>query len=91
MYVIFEIDGILASYQHRLHFMQQDPKDYENFHAACSLDTPNNDWFKIFEAFITLKKLFGYSIVILTHRPERTRGATEKWLFKNISQDCNRV
>ena len=40
MRIIFDLDGTLADNTHRMHFLDQEPKDWDGFFAACSDDAP---------------------------------------------------
>lgn len=41
MRIVFALDGTLANIEHRLHFIQNKPKDWPAFFRACADDTPN--------------------------------------------------
>ena len=38
--IIFDIDGTLMDVEHRVHFLQQEPKDWESFNQNMINDTP---------------------------------------------------
>ena len=38
--VIFDLDGTLADIDHRLHFIQNGNKQWDEFYAACPNDGP---------------------------------------------------
>lgn len=74
--VIFDLDGTLADINHRLHFVQNGNKQWDEFYAACPADGPK-------EPIINLAQMCadaGYQIIISSGRSENTREATEKWL-----------
>src|SRR5580698_5056894 len=83
MIYIFDIDGTLADISHRLHFIQQEPKDWRAFFAACPDDVP------IEEAVITANMLHdaGGTIVAITGRSDEVRRETKDWLRKYVSVD----
>jgi hypothetical protein len=39
--VIFDLDGTLCNIDHRLHFIEDEKKDYDAFYAACDKDSLN--------------------------------------------------
>ena len=81
--VIFDLDGTLANIQDRIkHCSIKDGKlDWEKFYNPdfIEYDKPNPD---IIELNRSLHKS-GYEIHILSGRSDRTREATEKWLYDN--------
>ena len=75
MIFIFDIDGTVADASHRLHFIQQNPKDWKSFYLACAEDKP------IWEVITIVKALAPrYSIVFITGRSDEIRTQTYKWL-----------
>lgn len=76
---IFDIDGTLADCTHRLNYVLKDKKDWDIFHKSASEDTPILETIECAKAL----KQAGYEIVIVTGRPESSRGITEKWLLDN--------
>lgn len=75
MIYIFDIDGTLADLSHRLHFIQQKPKDWHGFFAACPDDAP-------IPAVIAIAKALApdFSIKLITGRSDEIREATALWL-----------
>lgn len=81
---IVDIDGTLARIDHRLHFIQQEPKDWNGFFDACGEDEPINDVIQVIRCI----GLFewhdeGTRIIYLTGRPERVCQKTMDWLMVN--------
>jgi hypothetical protein len=76
---IFDIDGTLANIDHRLHFIQQEPADWNAFFDAAIDDKPITELITVARALA----FDGYTIVYNTGRPERTRKNTEDWLEYN--------
>ena len=76
MLVVFDLDGTLSSAEHRLHYLDQRPKDWDSFHHACDQDKP------IQQTLLVLESLYiqGNLIEIWTSRREDTRQKTEEWL-----------
>lgn len=78
MDVVFDIDGTLADAQHRLHFIQSAPKNWDGFFSndAMERDRP------IAEAWAVLTALIeaDHRILFITGRPERRRAVTQQWL-----------
>lgn len=76
---IFDMDGTLANTDHRKHFLEQRPKDWDGWHSRAHLDKPHNDIVELVVAGIEL----GYAIVICSGRGEEQRELTESWLAAN--------
>jgi hypothetical protein len=77
--VVFDVDGVLADVRHRLHYVDQKPKDWDSFFAAMDGDGP-------LEAGITMARLHaaeGHRIVYLTGRNEDYRVLTQDWLARH--------
>lgn len=78
-FIFLDIDGVVADCTHRLHYIQQEEKDYDNFYKEVVKDTPIQD-----KGFIEeLEDKYGGRVVFVTGRPERTRKDTEEWLDKH--------
>lgn len=75
MHVIFDLDGTLALTEHRAHFLQQQPKDWRGFYAACDKDQPN---LPIIE---TMRALYmqGHRIEIWSGRSDEVMAKTAMW------------
>jgi beta-phosphoglucomutase-like phosphatase (HAD superfamily) len=73
---IFDMDGTLANTDHRKHFLEQRPKDWDGWHSLAHLDEPHHDIVELVDAGIEL----GYAIIICSGRGEEQRGLTESWL-----------
>lgn len=86
MIYIFDIDGTLADLTHRLHFIQNKPKDWDSFFKAAVNDAP------IFEV-IRLAQILngaGQQIYYFSGRSEEIRQDTLLWLTKhNLPQALN--
>lgn len=76
MLVIFDLDGTLALTEHRAHFLQQEPKDWRGFYAACDQDQPN------YPIIAALKALYmqGHRIQIWSGRSDEVADKTNAWL-----------
>lgn len=79
MIAIFDLDGTLALTEHRQHFLEETPKNWEAFNAACVDDLPNEPVIKIFQ---TLNISIWNTVYILSGRSEDVRQETIKWLIK---------
>jgi predicted kinase len=77
--IIFDIDGTLADLNHRLHYVNSFPKNWEKFLAGCKDDLP-------IEQTIFLNGLLAHSkafdIVLSSGRSENERKDTEEWMAK---------
>lgn len=74
-YAVVDIDGVLADVRHRLHHVEQRPKNWGAFFAAADSDL------LLAEGAAVVKRLaVDHTIVYLTGRPERLRAQTLAWL-----------
>ena len=78
---IFDLDGTLALIEHRLHFIQQTPKDWRSFFAACGDDEPNVPVIRTLQALRT----GGAEIWVWSGRSDECMDETFDWLCKH---DC---
>jgi hypothetical protein len=82
---IFDIDGVLADCSHRLHFIQQEPKDWKRFYENSDKDEviqPNKNTLRLLR-----NALHGYQtrgILFVTGRSEAYRELTMNWLKKKV-------
>ncbi len=76
---IFDLDGTLARIEHRLHFIQQKPKDWRGFLAACQDDAPN---LPVIRTLQTLRKA-GADVWIWSGRRDECQAQTVEWLQRN--------
>lgn len=72
--LICDIDGVLADCEHRLHFIQNKPADWDGFFEACEDDEPVKPMIELLKE---LQMLF--NIYYITGRPERIRNKTIAW------------
>ena len=84
MIYIFNIDGTLADLTHRLHFIQQQPADWDGFFAACQDDLPIESVISILRA---LRKA-DHTILFVSGRSDAVRPATVQWLNHFVG-DCD--
>jgi phosphoglycolate phosphatase-like HAD superfamily hydrolase len=72
---VVDIDGVVADVRHRLHLVEQRPKQWEEFFALAAQDPP------LAEGVALVRELAAeHDVVWLTGRPARTRRLTERWL-----------
>ena len=75
---MIDIDGVLADVRHRLHFVQQQPKDWGSFFSAARRDPP------LTEGIETVRRLSeAFRIVYLSGRPEHCRKDTLDWFRRH--------
>ena len=76
-YVIVDIDGTIANLEHRLHYLQEIPKNHDAFYGAVSKDAP-------IEQVIDLVKYLHtkHFIVLTSGRRNGTCSDTVEWLEK---------
>ena len=75
---IVDIDGVVADVRHRVHFVEQRPKDWQRFFAAAADDEPHAEGLAIVE-----RLAMDHEVVFLTGRPEHLRAATVSWLAEH--------
>lgn len=72
---VFDVDGVVADVQHRLHHLARTPKDWTAFFAAARRDPPLADGVALARQYQQT-----HHLVWLTGRPERLRQVTAAWL-----------
>lgn len=80
MFVVFDLDGTLALGGHRQHFLQQEPKDWESWHAACGGDLPNAPAIETLLAHYEA----GHRIEVWSGRSDQSESATRAWLARHV-------
>lgn len=73
--IIFDIDGTLSDPEHRLHLIQQEPKDWDRFHMGARYDEPITHIMAV--AQLIADKV---PVICVTGRPELIREMTRDWL-----------
>lgn len=75
---VVDIDGVVADVRHRVHFVENRPKDWKRFFAAAVDDEPHA------EGIAVVRRLLeDHDVVYLTGRPEHLRSDTEAWLARH--------
>lgn len=75
MIYICDIDGTIANIDHRLHFIQQEPKDWNAFFEACEDDEPIKD---VINLITDLSR--NHEIFMVSGRSDQVRNKTIDWL-----------
>lgn len=75
--IVFDIDGTLSLVGDRLKYLDQTPKDWDNYYEQCDEDLPN---LPIMEIFRGLYRLHQYRFIFVTGRRESVRNKTLTWL-----------
>src|SRR5712691_6630807 len=78
---IFDIDGTLADITHRLHFIQETPKNWDAFFAACVDDPPIKHVCDLAE---TLSDHGKHCLVFISGRSDQIRDQTVEWIEQYI-------
>jgi phosphoglycolate phosphatase-like HAD superfamily hydrolase len=78
VFVVLDIDGVLADVRHRLHHLARRPKNWDAFFAAAADDPPLD-----IGVDFARRASSTHQIVYLTGRPERLRTTTSAWLKAN--------
>ncbi|HPE12101.1 MAG: hypothetical protein H6524_06455 [Actinobacteria bacterium] len=76
---VFDIDGVLADVRHRLHFLDQRPKDWRGFFSAAVDDPVLASGRQAADEAVAA----GSTIIYVTGRPRRYRRDTADWLEQN--------
>lgn len=85
--IIFDIDGTVASCEHRRHFVAGKVKNWKEFNARMGDDTPINQTIWLNDV---ISDMWPLPIFITTGRSEDERKVTETWL-KNNKVHYNRM
>lgn len=80
-YAIFDVDGTLADCNHRRHFLEKKPKDWDGFFSECHNDPPIRSIVELAKSL----KYAAYTVLIVSGRGIDKAGiTTEDWLDKHI-------
>lgn len=79
MLIVFDIDGTLANIEHRLDYVRSKPKNWKAFDAGIPNDKVNEPVATVMRNMAT----WGHNIILASGRNERSRQATEDWLWKH--------
>jgi hypothetical protein len=77
-FAVLDIDGVLADVRHRLHHLEQHPKEWPAFFAGAPQDPVLDEGVRLARELAEDSE-----IIYLTGRPERYRGPTADWLQRN--------
>jgi hypothetical protein len=75
-FAVFDIDGVLADVRHRLHHVQQKPKNWDLFFREMDADAPLDVGISLVHEQVAA----GCDIAYLTGRNETYRSMTTTWL-----------
>lgn len=75
---IIDIDGVIADVRHRVHYVEQRPKDWKRFFAEAVHDEPHAEGLAVVDRLAQ-----DHEIVFLTGRPEHLRRDTTDWLRRH--------
>ena len=76
--IIVDIDGTLSNCEHRRHYVENKPPDWDSFNAKCK-DDPINAWCSEIIKYLR----FPYKILLVSGRIIEQRPNTIKWLRDN--------
>ncbi|UGL62722.1 3'-phosphatase, 5'-polynucleotide kinase [Xanthomonas phage FMYAK-P1] len=77
---IFDLDGTLATIDHRRHLVESDPKQWREFYAACDGDTPCQAVIRTANAL----HLAGADVWVWSGRSDEVADKTSAWLLKHL-------
>jgi len=75
-FVLCDIDGTIADISHRLHYVKQEPKNWQAFFECCDEDAIRHD----VADMLGKHRDEGREIIFVSGRPETYRRQTEQWL-----------
>jgi FMN phosphatase YigB (HAD superfamily) len=75
---IVDIDGVVADVRHRVHHVEQRPKNWKRFFAEAVHDEPHAEGLAV-----VAKLAEDHEVVFLTGRPEHLRSDTTAWLARH--------
>lgn len=83
MFIVLDIDQTLADNEHRAHFVEKEPKDWDSFFAIDRVfaDPVVKGADRVMAQLVELK----YDIVLLTGRTEDLRDVTMRWLLEKLN------
>lgn len=73
--IVFDLDGTLALDEHRVHYLRQEPKDWDGYFAACGKDKLCLPIFGVLRALSPMN-----NIAIWSGRSASVRHLTNEWL-----------
>jgi hypothetical protein len=79
MFIVFDLDGTLALTEHRAHFLNQEPKDWRGFYAACDRDKPCSPLIQTAMTYVC----DGHRVEIWSGRSDEVAAKTEAWLTEH--------
>jgi hypothetical protein len=74
--IMVDLDGTLCDASHRVHHVQNKPKNWDAFYAGMGED----EIVSAVASVLHMSRLAGLHIVYLTGRPDNYRTLTEEWL-----------
>lgn len=81
--IIFDLDGTLSLTDHRIHYLEARPKDWDSFYDECGNDEPNRPVIELLQDLSNRRRPMMArrdEIWILTGRTSRVRAKTIEWL-----------
>ncbi|WP_329200093.1 MULTISPECIES: phosphatase domain-containing protein [unclassified Streptomyces] len=75
---VFDIDNTLSDTDHRQHFLERRPRDWDGFFGAAPADPPLARG-----VALAVESAADCEVVYLTGRPERCRADTVEWLARH--------
>jgi phosphoglycolate phosphatase-like HAD superfamily hydrolase len=76
--VVFDVDGVLADVEHRVHHLDGPRKDWRSFFAAAAEDPPLDTGLDLARELSA-----EHDLAYLTGRPEGLRRVTQRWLTRH--------
>ena len=86
MDIIVDIDGTVAEIQHRLHFVKDVPKRWEEFYGNIENDVPIMPVVRLIQSLWSDR---ANSIIFCTGRTDNYKPQTVAWLTKHVFRPTN--
>jgi hypothetical protein len=77
--IICDVDGTIANIDHRKHYLEQKPKNWDAFYEACDGDLPKDEICQL----LNCMEEAGYVVIYVSGRRESTRGKTKRWIDRH--------
>ena len=75
-----DIDGTIADCSHRMHYIQNKPKNWKKFFEEMVNDKPIQPVIDLVRSLTYSTQMLYWNAVLLTGRPEKYRRETAEWL-----------
>jgi predicted kinase len=78
--VVVDLDGTLANIEHRLHYVQNSPPNWQAFFRECPKDTPNDWCVELIRSML----LVGKDVIVVSARSKEVEKESIEWVRNAI-------